>query len=614
MKLSVSPLPLGSNYYRGNTPKSLFFAVFMAVTMVLSSSFVSMGQQHPRLKIVSPAADSSMIDTSIAYFRGVADPSGMLFLNGTEVKIYRTGVFAAPLYLQNGINELEICHVVDTDTLRKRMVMVHEKPAPPQPTAGFAIEYARILPGGELWLQPGDHLQVEMKATPGMQAYFYKDIPLYEVDASEAGVAGIYRGEYTVQPSDTLANKRIPFYLRDNATKKNVTLDSREQVTFLTQHHTLTGLTTGDQAPLFYGLGTDRLGGARMGHLDNGVKLEVTGKWQDMYRVRLSEQMQAYIPANNLRLQKGVHFRPHSITGSWAVYTDTVNDYVAIGLNERLPYTSIQQQDPTRIVVDVYGAVSNSNWITQKDGLLAIQNVWYEQVSKDIFRIYIELKEKQLWGYEIGYEGSRLVIRVKPQPPVLDLRQLTVAVDAGHGGSNRGAMGMTGVLEKDLNLSMALKLKKALDRAGASVIMTRETDKPFNNGERLKWIKQQNPDILVSIHCNASGNPMVQGASTYYRHQPYRPVSQHIYAEMRKLGLADFGNVGGFNFTLNSPTEFPSVLVEVAFLSNPEDEERLLDTKFHDEVAGSIVAGLQRFLREVDQLSAVSYRKSAIGN
>ena len=439
-----------------------------------------------------------------------------------------------------------------------------------------------------------------MKATPGGQASFYNGIPLHEVDSTEAGVAGIYRGEYTVQSSDTMANQNITFYLRDKATPKTVMVDSRERVTVLTQHHTLTGLTTGDQAPLFYGLGTDRLGGARMGHLDNGVKLAVTGKLQDMYRVRLSEQVQAYIPVNNLRLQKGVHFRPYSITSSWMVHTDSANnDRVAIGLQERLPYTSIQQQGPTRIVVDIYGAVSNSNWITQKDSLVAIRNVWYEQVSKDVFRVYIELKEEQLWGYSIGYENKTLVVRVKPQPPTLDLRRLTIAVDAGHGGSNRGAVGMTGVLEKDLNLSMALKLKAALSRAGAKVIMTRETDKSFNNSVRLKWLKEQNPDILVSIHCNASRNPMVQGASTYYRHQAYRPVSQHIYAEMRKLGLADFGNVGGFNFTLNSPTEFPSVLVEVAFMSNPEDEERLLDTRFHDDIAGSIVDGLQSFLRDV---------------
>ncbi len=579
------------------------FHRIVSCSLILGAMFFNVmgsnAQQRPRLKVVSPAVDSSLVNDTIAYFRGIADPSGALFLNGENVKIYSTGVFAAPLALQDGANELQVSHAIGADTLYKRMVVVYEKPAPPQPTAGFAIESVSILPGGELWLQPGDLLQVEMKATPGMSGTFYTDIPLYEVDSAETGVAGIYRGEYVVQPTDILLNRPLLFSLYDEQTKKQVQVESRERVTFLTQQHTLTGLTTSDQVPLFFGLGSDRLGGARMGQLDQGVKLAITAKMQDMYRVRLSERQQAYIPANRVAIQKGVHFRPYSITGSWMVQKDpgaNGGDRIAIGLQERLPYTSIQQQDPTRIVVDIYGAVSNSNWITQKDSLVAVKNVWYEQVDKDVFRVYIELKEKQLWGYSVGYENKTLVIRVKPTPPMPELRRLTIAVDAGHGGSNRGAVGMTGVLEKDLNLSMALKLKTALQKAGARVIMTRENDRSFNNSERLKWLKLQNPDILVSIHCNSASNPMVQGASTYYRHHAYRPVSQHIYTEMRKLGLADFGNVGGFNFILNAPTEFPSVLVEVAFMSNPEDEERLLEAKFHDDVADSIVDGLRNFL------------------
>ncbi|WP_262247458.1 N-acetylmuramoyl-L-alanine amidase [Parapedobacter soli] len=562
-------------------------------------SETAMGQQRARLTIKSPLKDSTVIIDTPVYFRGIADPAGTLSVNGVDVPVYSTGVFAAPLHLQLGINELQVCHVMGTDTLRKRLVLVYEKPEPPQPTVGFAIEYARILPAGDLWLQPGDLLQVEMKATPGMEATFYNNTPLFEVDTAAAGVAGIYRGEYILKPSDSLTGLPVSFYLRDKATQKTVTVESRQRITVLNQPHVLTGLTATGHAPLFYGLGSDRLGGAKMGHLDSLVKLEVTGKMGDMYRVRLSGQAQAYIPVSSLRLQEGVHFRPYSLTGSWSITSDSTYDFVRIGLGERLPYTHVVQQHPTRIVVDVYGAVSNSNWITQKEGLRAISNVWYEQVSKDVFRVFIELKEKQLWGYHVGYEKNMLVIRVKPQPDRLDLRGLTIAVDAGHGGSNRGASGMTGVLEKELNLSMALKLKAALEAAGSMVIMTRTRDQSVANSYRLQRFRQSEADLLISIHCNSSRNPMVQGVSTYYRHQAYRPLSQHILAEMRKLGLADFGNVGGFNFTLNAPTELPNVLVEVGFLSNPADEERLLDPAFQDEVAGRIVDGVKGFLDSI---------------
>ena len=255
------------------------------------------------------------------------------------------------------------------------------------------------------------------------------------------------------------------------------------------------------------------------------------------------------------------------------------------------------EENPARIVVDIYGAVSNSNWITQRQGLVAIKNVWYEQVSQDQFRAIIELQENEHWGYQISYRGNSLSIRVKPRPASLNLSQLTIAVDAGHGGSNRGAVGLTGVLEKDLNLSMAKKLEALLIKKGATVIMTRSDDRYTTNTQRLQTLEEADPDILISIHCNAAGNPMVGGASTYYRHQAFRPITQYIYDEMLKLDLGDFGNVGGFNFTLNSPTAYPSVLVEVAFMSNPADEERLLDPDFHDDMAESILIGLENFLK-----------------
>ena len=586
-----------SRYIR---PNGLWHCVpvpFLGVLIFFCSLNGVSAQQVRGLKVTSPRSDSTVVTDTLVYFRGIADPSGTLFLNGEEVPVYRTGVFAAAVSLREGPNELQIQLVVGGDTLRKRMVVIYQTPKPPAPTGGFAIESVRIMPEGELWLQPGDLLQVEMRATPGMDATFYNNIPLFEADPAEVGVAGIYRGEYIIQPSDVLTDFRVPFYLRDKSSGGSATVSANQRLTILDQPYVLTGVTATGAAPLYYGLGSDRLGGAKMGELDSLVKLEISGKMGNMYRVRLSEQVQAYIPVGHVRISEGAHFRPYSLTGSWMVSSDSTFDYVNIALEERLPYTHLVRQDPTRIVVDIYGAVSNSNWITQKGGLRAIRNVWYEQVSKDVFRVFIELKDEQLWGYRVGYEDNRLVVRVKPRPDIRGLHGLTVAVDAGHGGSNPGAAGMAaGAREKALTLAMALKLRDALERAGATVLMTRTGDQSVSNSFRLNRFRQSDADLLVSIHCNASVNPMVKGVSTYYRHQAYRPLSQHIQMEMRKLGLADFGNVGGFNFILNAPTELPSALVEVGFLSNPADEERLLDGAFREEVAERIVEGIRRFI------------------
>lgn len=575
--------------------RTLTFLLLLQFCIILPAN----AQKRP-LTIASPQQDISTVTQSTIYLKGTADPSGFLYMGDAPVKIYSTGVFAAPIQLQPGQNDIILRHGIGRDTLTRMLVITRAAPAKPKPTEGFAIEYVKILPEGEqIWLQDGDRLEVEMKATPGMDALFFKNIPMIEMDSNLVGVAGIYRGEYKIDATDQAKNQKIQFTLKD-VRNNNRTLHktSEQQLTLLTGQPTPVGLSNKSRTGLSFGLGADRLGGAKMGFVDSLVRFEVTGKMQGMYRVRLSGQAQAYVDERDLDLLPGVHFTPRSLTGSWTVASDGKHDLVTIGLSQRLPYASVMEENPARIIVDIHGAVSNSNWITQREGLVAIKNVWYEQIGQDLFRAIIELKENEHWGYEIKYLGNSLTIRVKPKPQDLRLRNLTIAVDAGHGGSNRGAVGMTGVLEKDLNLSMAKKVEALLIKKGASVIMTRSNDSYTNNTQRLSFLKEYDPDLLISIHCNAAGNPMVQGASTYYRHQAYRPLSRYIYDEMLKLGLADFGNVGGFNFTLNSPTEFPSVLVEVAFMSNPEDEERLLNPSFHDEMAETIVRGLEKFLED----------------
>src|SRR5690606_140503 len=87
------------------------------------------GQQQPRLKVTSPVADNSVVADTPAYFRGIADPAGGLFINGIEVPVYSTGVFAAPLPLREGANEFPVWHGLGADTLRRRVTVAYEKPA-----------------------------------------------------------------------------------------------------------------------------------------------------------------------------------------------------------------------------------------------------------------------------------------------------------------------------------------------------------------------------------------------------------------------------------------------------------------------------------------------------
>jgi N-acetylmuramoyl-L-alanine amidase len=363
------------------------------------------------------------------------------------------------------------------------------------------------------------------------------------------------------------------------------------------QNNFLSGRTTGSLPFLEYGLGEDRLGGAKMTYLDTSVMIKVIDSTIINYKVRLSKNHFAYLAKTSFIKDSTINSRPYYLTNSWMVNGDDNYDYLTVSLDEKLPYKSMQQINPSRITVDIFGATANTNWITQRSSAKEIKNAYYEQTEDDVFRVIIELKHPQHWGYTIYYQGKKLVIKIKRQPEDLRLEKLKIAVDAGHGGENNGATGIASkVEEKKYTLLIAQELEKELRMNQSSVFMTREKDTSLSMLERIEMLKKEDPDFLISIHLNSSNKDSIKGVSTYYRYIGFRPLTQYILESMVQLGLNEFGNVGNFNFSLSGPTDYPNCLVEVAFLSNKEDEKLILDPEFHKAVACQIVEGIKKWL------------------
>jgi N-acetylmuramoyl-L-alanine amidase len=364
------------------------------------------------------------------------------------------------------------------------------------------------------------------------------------------------------------------------------------------QNKYFNGRTTGILPNLEYGLGVDRLGGAKMTYLDTGVVVKVVDSTIINYKVQLSKNHFAYLPKTNFNKDSSLKLQAYYLTGSILVNGDDTSDYVSISLDEKLPYRSIQQINPSKIIIDIYGTTSNTNWITHRTSAQEIKNVYYEQIEDDVYRVIIELKHEQHWGFSIYYVNNRLVVKVKRQPEDLSIDKMKIVIDAGHGGDNTGAKGgTTGIEEKKYTLLIAEQLQRILLDKEAKVIMTRTTDTSLSMIERIEMIHKEQPDFLISIHLNSSVKDSINGVSTYYRYIGFRPLSQYIQESMLKIGLADFGNVGSFNFSLNGPTEYPSCLVEVAFLSNKNDEQLILDPEFHKAVAVQITEGIKEWLK-----------------
>jgi len=194
------------------------------------------------------------------------------------------------------------------------------------------------------------------------------------------------------------------------------------------------------------------------------------------------------------------------------------------------------------------------------------------------------------------------------RPPVFPdpeniLQGRIIAVDAGHGGTNKGALGTTGAMEKDITLAISKYIEEMLIGYGASVIMTRTDDYDVSMANRVEKILSGNPDILVSIHANSIGYATdperVLGTSMYYKYIGFKPLADIMYQKLLDLGFAEFGVVGSFNFLLNDFIEIPNVLVETAFMSHPEDEMLLLDVEMQKKIARAVVEGLESYLKMI---------------
>jgi N-acetylmuramoyl-L-alanine amidase len=296
---------------------------------------------------------------------------------------------------------------------------------------------------------------------------------------------------------------------------------------------------------------------------------------------------------------------PSALTGSISVIGNDSEDIVRMAVSQKVPYLSEQLTDPPAIAVTLFGASSNTNWITHHLSAEGIKQVACRQSGTDQYTLTIYLNYAQQWGYNISYENGSMKIAIRRPPMLADttapLKGLIIGIDAGHGGTNQGAIGSTGIYEKVVTLAIANALKDSLQAIGAATVMTRDADSSVGMLDRDDTLLHAGARILVSIHCNSIGETsdaeMIKGTSTYYRYPGFKTLADIMYAKMLQLGLGEWGVTGNFNFSLSGPTQFPNVLVETAFLSNPEDEMKLLDPVFRGKIAGTIVDGLREFVQ-----------------
>jgi N-acetylmuramoyl-L-alanine amidase len=254
----------------------------------------------------------------------------------------------------------------------------------------------------------------------------------------------------------------------------------------------------------------------------------------------------------------------------------------------------------------VYGAQLLSQWITYPGRDTTIKMIRWAQPSADVFKLFVDLNQQQQWGHRVRFEQGRMILGIRRAPKIADPPQSPVAgliftLDAGHGGSEFGAVGPTGLMEKDVNLIYTKKLAALLDSAGAKVILTRQTDTTMTLADRIEIARKANTHIFCWLHNNSIGagsDPVaVRGTSTYFTVPQNQILAWTIYSHLVNIGLAPFGRVQS-DYYVTRQTDMLNVLVEGAFMSHPEDEMLLMDEAFLDKLARAVFKGLEEFCRK----------------
>ncbi len=202
-------------------------------------------------------------------------------------------------------------------------------------------------------------------------------------------------------------------------------------------------------------------------------------------------------------------------------------------------------------------------------------------------------------------EGLRLCLKRRPVAKSGDkpLEGLTIVLDAGHGGSDPGALGSLGGAypEKTVNLYAELKLQNALTDLGAKVIITRPDDKEVTLQSRLDTSRTYRPDLFLSLHCNAMDEDVncdtIRGVSVFYREAGSVAFAESIYDNIRAtLGI---GGKGFHQSNLYVCRGFwaPSAIIEMGFICNPFDYEWLTNDGEQNRLIAAIADGIVTYFR-----------------
>ncbi len=579
-----------------------FSGTILVQTIVLGSIVInsSLAKAEPSLSVVYPPPEHETTAEKI-FFIGTASPSGEVLINGEKVNRSPQGHFAPSFPLDIGENNFTLRHQGEELTITVTRI----DNIPQIPEGGNFAENS-LLPKVNIARLPGELICFSAVAAPDARVNVRlgrERISLFPETTAVAlppnsavltaenqptTITSIsrYQGCQSFTTIGNLGKPQFEVSLRGN----RETQEAMGEIEILSPNDLEVIEVTADAGVARTGASTNY---SRLTPLPKGTRATVTGKQGEWLRLDyggwIKESETEAIPDT---------IPPKSLIRS--ITSRQLSDSTEIIFPLQVPVPiSIQQGDDT-ITLTLHNTTAQTDTIKLNDDRV-IKRLDWEQVTPTQIAYTFNLKTQQQWGYDVGYEGTSLILSLR-HPPKLSIRRnqplqgIKILLDPGHGGKELGARGGNGYPEKDINLVISQLLKQKLTDLGATVYLTRETDRDVSLQDRVKAIQELKPDIALSIHYNAlpdSGDAeKTQGISTFWYHPQAHSLAVFLHNYLTaKLDRPSYG-VFWNNLALTRPHTAPTVLLELGFMINPWELEWITDAQEQEKLSNKITEAI----------------------
>lgn len=312
----------------------------------------------------------------------------------------------------------------------------------------------------------------------------------------------------------------------------------------------------------------------RIAHLFKDTTVLVNGSKGDFYRVFLAKDKVAWIAKRDVTVDCNRNSEAASFINMDSKKYKNAS-IQTISFTKNLPYT-IEEKD--------------------KEILFKIYNP--ELSDSSVYTLNIPKPKK--YAYNITLNNGEYTFKVNELPE--EMEDLTIVIDAGHGGSEKGAIGCLGDEEKDINLKIALELADKLKQTGANVVMTRECDGNVSLDDRINIAKKNDANIFISIHLNSIPDiPMNvhknKGTSVYYFNPNSKALAESLEHSIPKSAGTRKDGVRTASFAVIRPYNYIGVLIETAYMTNPNDSVLYNSPDFAQKVSDGILYGISQFVK-----------------